>query len=82
MNKLVTTTNGYKTKTAALLYLLATTFGNKVPFINENKEVVIQILDLLIMSGLLHDLWRNRKNIKEWIISKYTLVKLKLTLKN
>ena len=61
---------GYKTKTAALLYLLITAFGDKVPFIAENKELAVNIVDILIASGLLHDVWRNRKKIIDFVKSK------------
>ena len=61
---------GYKTKTAALLYLLITAFGDNVPFITNNKEIVVNILDLLIASGLLHDIWRNRQKIIDFVKSK------------
>lgn len=60
-------TNGYKTKSAALIYLLFTAFGDKVPFIAENKEIAVNIIDILIASGLLHDLWRNRKKIIDFV---------------
>ena len=65
IKKAVDFSNGYKTKTAALLYLLITAFGDNVPFITNNKEIVVNILDLLMASGLLHDFWRNRKKIIE-----------------
>lgn len=59
--------NGYKTKAAALLYLLVSAWGSEIPFVTENKEVIFNILDLLIASGLLHDIWRNRKKIKDFV---------------
>lgn len=60
-------TNGYKTKAAALLYLLVSAWGSEIPFVTQNKEVIFNILDLLIASGLLHDLWRNRQKIIDFI---------------
>ena len=67
MKKAIEATNGYKTKTAALLYLLITAFGDNVPFITNNKEIVVNVLDLLIASGLLHDVWRNRQKIIDFV---------------
>jgi hypothetical protein len=67
VRKVIEVTNGYKTKFAALLYLLITAFGDSVPFIENNKEILVNILDLLIASGLFHDFWRNRKKIIEFI---------------
>lgn len=67
MKKAIEATNGYKTKTAALLYLLITAFGDSVPFITNNKEIVVNVLDLLIASGLLHDIWRNRQKIIDFV---------------
>lgn len=66
MKKAIEITNGYKTKSAALIYLILTAFGDKVPFIAENKELAINIVDILIASGLIHDVWRNRKKIIEF----------------
>ena len=70
MKKAIEITNGYKTKGAALIYLLLTAFGDKVPFIAENKELAVNIVDILIASGLLHDVWRNRKKIIDFVKSK------------
>lgn len=58
--------NGYKTKAAALLYLLVSAWGSEIPFVTQNKEVIFNVLDLLIASGLLHDIWRNRQKIKDF----------------
>ena len=58
-------TNGYKTKAAALIYLLFVLAGEKVPFLAENSEQITVVIDFLIFSGLLHDVWRNRKKIIE-----------------
>ena len=63
----IRTTNGYKTKSAALLYLLLAAFGDKIPFIAENKEIAVNIVDILIASGLVHDVWRNRQKIIDYI---------------
>lgn len=60
-------TNGYKTKAAALLYLLVSSLGSEIPFVTQNKEVIFNVLDLLIASGLLHDIWRNRKKIIDFV---------------
>lgn len=59
--------NGYKTKVAALIYLLFTLVGEKMPFLSENSEQITVVIDFLIFSGLLHDVWRNRKKIIEFI---------------
>ena len=58
-------TNGYKTKAAALIYLVFVLAGEKVPFLAENSEQITVVIDFLIFSGLLHDVWRNRKKIIE-----------------
>ena len=57
--------NGYKTKAAALIYLVFVLAGEKVPFLAENSEQITVVIDFLIFSGLLHDVWRNRKKIIE-----------------
>lgn len=67
MKKVIEATNGYKTKFAALLYLLITVIGDRLPFIANNKEIVVNLLDLLMASGLFHDFWRNHKKIIEFI---------------
>ena len=59
--------NGYKTKAAALIYLLFTLAGEKVPFLSDNSEQITVVIDFLIFSGLLHDAWRNRKKIIEFV---------------
>jgi hypothetical protein len=68
----ITATNGYKTKSAAFVYLLIQIFGDKVPFIAGNKEIVVNLVELLIASGLLHDFWRNRERILEWTMNLFT----------
>ena len=67
MKKAIEITNGYKTKAAALIYMLLTAFGDNVPFIAENKELAVNIVDILIASGLIHDVWRNRKKIIDFV---------------
>lgn len=67
MKKAIELTNGYKTKGAALIYLLLTVFGDKIPFVANNKELAVNVVDVMIASGLLHDAWRNRKKIFLWV---------------
>jgi len=69
VNNVINTTNGYKTKGTVFVMLLITIFGNKFPFIIDNKEEITVAIDALLVSGLLHDLWRNRKKIWAWITS-------------
>jgi hypothetical protein len=63
----ISATNGYKTKITAIIYLLVTIFGDKVSFISDNEQVITTSIDILMASGLLHDFWRNKDKIWEWI---------------
>lgn len=67
INKVVDTTNGYKTKAAVLVRILLTLFGEQLPFMKDNEEMIILTVDALMVSGLLHDVWRNRRKIIAWI---------------
>ena len=67
INTVVNVTNGYKTKAAAFVYLLVAIFGSKVPFIADNQGTITSTLDILIASGLAHDVWRNRDKVISWI---------------
>jgi hypothetical protein len=65
-------TNGYKTKSAVFVYLAIQLFGDKIPMTPGNKEIVVNLVELLMASGLLHDFWRNRQNIADWIKNLFT----------
>ena len=65
-------TNGYKTKSAVLIYLLLQIFGNRIPVSPANQLIVINIVEVLMASGLFHDFWRHREAITEWIMNLFT----------
>ena len=67
INKTIQATNGFKTKSAVFVYLAIQLFGDKIPMTPGNKEIVVNLVELLMASGLLHDFWRNRQNIADWI---------------
>lgn len=68
-------TNGYKTKSAVVLYLLLQIFSKKIPISPANQAILIDITDVLMASGLFHDFWRNRGAITEWIRDLFTFKK-------
>jgi len=70
INKTIQATNGYKTKSAAFVFLVLQLLGDKIPMTPGNKEIVVNLLELVMASGLLHDFWRNRENILSWIKQK------------
>ena len=70
INKTIQATNGYKTKSAVFVFLVLQLFGDKIPMTPGNKEIVVNLVELLMASGLLHDFWRNRQNIISWIKQK------------
>jgi hypothetical protein len=72
INTAMQASNGYKTKSAAFIYLLLQLFGNKIPLTPGQQEIVINIAELLMASGLFHDFWRNREAITEWIKNLFT----------
>jgi hypothetical protein len=72
INKTIQATNGYKTKSAVFVYLAIQLFGDKIPMTPGNKEIVVNLVELLMASGLLHDFWRNRQNIADWIKNLFT----------
>jgi len=72
INKTIQATNGYKTKSAAFVFLLLQLLGDKIPLTPGNKEIVVNLVELLMASGLLHDFWRNRQIISEWIKNLFT----------
>lgn len=67
LQKTVNATNGYKTKTAAFVFLLLQLLGDKIPLTPGNRIVVVNLIELLMATGLFHDLWRNREKIIEFI---------------
>ena len=62
-------TAGYKTKTGAILYLLFQLFKKLFPeLINESSEEIIKYtIDLLILTGGIDWIWRNRHDVLKWI---------------
>ena len=72
INKTVQATNGYKTKSAVFVFLVLQLLGDKIPMTPGNKEIVVNLVELLMASGLLHDFWRNRQNIISWIKNLFT----------
>ena len=71
INKAIQATNGYKTKSAAFVYLALQLLGDKIPMTPGNREIVVNLVELLMASGLFHDFWRNRQDILNWIKQKF-----------
>ena len=67
-------TEGYKTKTGAILYLLFQLFKTAFPdTLNESSEEVIKYsIDLIILTGGADWAWRNRKKVILWISNLFT----------
>lgn len=63
-------TEGYKTKTGAILYLMFQLFKAAFPnTLNESSEEVIKYsIDLIILTGGADWAWRNRKKVFEWVV--------------
>jgi hypothetical protein len=63
-------TAGYKTKTGAILYLLFQLFQKLFPdtITEENEELIKYTIDLLILTGGIDWVWRNRKEVLKWIV--------------
>ena len=59
---------GYKTKSGAILYLLFQLFKSLFPnTLNEtNEEVIKHAIDLMILTGGIDWIWRNRKKVIDW----------------
>lgn len=76
LNKTIEATNGYKTKGAAFIFLLFQLFGDYLPLNTVQQQITLNIIEMLIASGLLHDLWRNRDKIIEFIKNLFTNKKL------
>lgn len=72
ITRTIQATNGYKTKSAAFMYLALQLFGDKIPMTSGHKEIVVNLVELLMASGLLHDFWRNRQQITHWIKNLFT----------
>jgi hypothetical protein len=72
INNAVTATNGYKTKTAVFVYLILQLLGDKIPLTPGNKMIVVNLVELLMASGLLHDFWRNRERILDFFSNLFT----------
>ena len=73
INYAFTATNGYKTKSAVFVFLILQFFGDKIPLTPGNKEIVVNLVELLMASGLLHDFWRNRNRILQFIKNLFTI---------
>jgi hypothetical protein len=72
INKTIKATNGYKTKSAAFVFLIIQLLGDKIPLTPGNKEIVVNLVELLMASGLFHDFWRNRESYLQWIKNLFT----------
>ena len=72
INKIIQATNGYKTKSAVFVYLALQLLGDKIPMTPGNKDIVVNLVELLMASGLFHDFWRNRQQITDWIKNLFT----------
>ena len=68
----ITATNGYKTKSASFVFLALQLLGDKIPMTPGQKEITVNLVELLMASGLLHDFWRNRESISEWTKNLFT----------
>ena len=70
VNKAVKSTNGYKTYVTAFMFLLMAVFGDKVPFLKANQEIIRTVLEYALELGVIHKLWRwlifNWKDVKNW----------------
>jgi len=62
-------TAGYKTKSGAILYLLLQIFKKLFPEVLDDAtlEIVKYIIDFTILTGGIDWIWRNRKEIIQWI---------------
>lgn len=71
MKKLWKKTEGYKTKSGALLYLLFQLFKSIFPdALNESTEEVVRYsIDLIILTGSADWIWRNKNRILSWFIN-------------
>ena len=67
--KIWKSTEGYKTKSGAMLYLLFQLFKALFPDVLDNtgEDVIKYVIDLIIITGGLDWVWRNRKEIFQWI---------------
>lgn len=64
-------TEGYKTKSGAILYLLFQLFKSVFPdtLDKSTEEAVKYSIDLLILTGGIDWIWRNRKKVVNWILN-------------
>jgi len=62
-------TAGYKTKSGAILYLLFELFKKIFPEVlsEESEQGVKYVIDLLLITGGVDWIWRNRKIVIQWI---------------
>jgi hypothetical protein len=69
-NKAISATNGKKTYITAICVLIVSLLRDKVPFIAENELIIEEILEYALEFGVIHKIWRNRKDIIKMIIFK------------
>jgi hypothetical protein len=76
-------TKGYKTVTGAALLLLFQLFSMIFPHaLNGTWDSWInKFIDFIIATGILDKIYRSRKDIKDWITSKFLWVKNKFKKK-
>jgi len=69
VQKVWKSTEGYKTKSGAILYLLFQLFKTLFPDVLDStgEDVIKYSIDLIILTGGLDWAWRNRKEILQWI---------------
>lgn len=72
MNKIQSTwdkTKGYKTTTGGVLVLLFQLFKLIFPdsLSVEQEELVLNVINILLATGLLDKVWRNRKKIIDFV---------------
>jgi hypothetical protein len=72
INKTIEASNGYKTKSAVLVFLLLQLFGDKIPLTPGQREITVNLVEFLMASGLIHDFWRHRESCLQWIKNLFT----------
>jgi hypothetical protein len=77
MKTIIKKTNGKKTVTATVLYLLFEAFKLWKPnLIDDNVERIIMLtINSGMVSGLAHKLWKNRSEMREYIKKKFKSLK-------
>jgi hypothetical protein len=72
--KLLKKTTGYKTYATATMYILVALFGEKVPFLKDNKVIVEQCLEYAFEFAVAHKVFRSSW---DWIKNKKPHLKIK-----